>query len=134
MLKRKNIYIYLISGLFFTFVGYMLHAANTGRALLFFEILDYIPMGDKLVHIVMMGTLAFLLNLMLDGKTLMLFGVPILLGSLIAVGFVTIEEFSQMYIPTRKFDWIDLAANYVGITWASRWQVLSSKIQIPNSN
>jgi len=119
MLKIKNIHIYLVSGLFFAFVGYLIHAANTGRALFFFEVLDCIPMGDKLVHLVFMGTLAFLLNLMLGGRTLTLIGVPILLGSFIAIGFVTIEEFSQMYIPTRKFDWIDLMANYVGVAWAS---------------
>lgn len=134
MLKLKNIHIYLVSTLFFFFIGYISYAASTGRALLFFELLERIPMGDKLVHVVLMGTLAFLLNLMLGGRTFSINGVPILLGSCIAVGFVTIEEFSQIYIPLRNFDWIDLIANYTGIILASKWQIPNSEHQIPNSN
>jgi len=91
-------------------------------------------MGDKLVHLIFMGTLAFLLNLTLNVRTCTILGMPMLLGSLIAVGFVTIEEFSQMYIPTRNFDWMDLMANYIGIAWASKWQVPKSRHKIPNSN
>ena len=115
MFKNKNLHIYIISLLFFAFIGYILYSANTGRELLFFQILEYIPWGDKLAHVVLIGTLAFLLNLMLRGKTFTVNGVQILLGSCIVFGFITIEEFTQMYIPTRNFDWIDLMANYVGI-------------------
>jgi len=95
MLKTKNIPIYAVSLLFFAFIGYILYAANTGRELLFFRILEYIPMGDKLAHVVLIGTLAFSLNLMLHGRTFTLNGVQILLGSGIVFGFVTIEEFTQ---------------------------------------
>jgi len=96
-----------------------MYAANTGRELMFFQMLEYIPMGDKLAHVVLIGTLAFLLNLLLGGKTFTVRGVQILLGSCIVFGFITIEEFTQMYIPTRNFDWMDLMANYIGIVGAS---------------
>lgn len=129
MLKIKNIHLYAISLLFFIFIGYIMYAANVGRELLFFQLIDYIPMGDKLAHVVLIGTLAFLMNLMLGGKTFAVRGVQILLGSCIVFGFITIEEFTQMYIPTRNFDWMDLMANYIGIYMAS----ISTKFQITNS-
>jgi len=129
MLKQKNIHIYAISLLFFAFIGYIMYAANTGRELLFFQLLEYIPMGDKLAHVVLIGTLAFLLNLLFGGKTFAVRGIQILLGSCIVFGFITIEEFTQMYIPNRNFDWIDLMANYLGIGMAS----ISTKFQMTNS-
>jgi len=133
MLKIKNIHLYPLSLLFFAFIGYIMYAANTGRDLLFFQLLEYIPMGDKLAHIVLIGTLAFLLNLMLRGKKFTVNGVQILLGSCIVFGFITIEEFTQIYIPNRNFDWMDLMANYIGIAGAStKFQIPKNKFQAPN--
>ena len=120
MLKITRTYTHLIALLFFIFIGYILYSANTGREILFFQILEYIPMGDKLAHIVLIGTLAYLLNIMLGAKTFKVNGVQILVGSFIVFGLMTVEEFSQMYIPTRNFDWVDLAANYLGIGIASQ--------------
>ena len=87
-------------------------------------------MGDKLAHIVLIGTLAYLFNLMLRAKTFKVNGVQILVGSCIVFGLMTVEEFSQMYIPARNFDWVDLAANYLGIGIAG--QITKSKYQISN--
>ena len=120
MLKITRTYTHFIALLFFIFIGYILYSANTGREILFFQILEYIPMGDKLAHIVLIGTLAYLLNIMLGAKTFKVNGVQILVGSFIVFGLMPVEEFSQMYIPTRNFDWVDLAANYLGIGIASQ--------------
>jgi polysaccharide biosynthesis protein VpsQ len=40
------------------------------------------------------------------------------LGCLIIAVAMTIEEFSQIWIPNRTFDLMDLAANYLGISIA----------------
>ncbi len=130
MLKTTLSYTHLISLLFFTFIGYIIYSANTGREILFFQIIEYIPMGDKLAHIILIGILAYLLNIMLGAKTFKVNGRQILLGSFIVFGLMTVEEFSQMYIPTRNFDWVDLAANYLGIGIAG--QITKSKYQISN--
>jgi len=129
MSKTARIYLRLISLLFFIFIGYVLYSANTGREILFFQILEYIPMGDKFAHVILIGTLAYLFNMVLGAKTFKVNGVQILVGSLIVFGLMTVEEFSQMYIPTRNFDWVDLAANYLGIGIADK--MIKSKYKIP---
>ena len=119
MLRDSQIPIYLFSTLFAASIAYILYAANTGKELLFFELVDKIPMGDKLAHIVLIGTLAFLSDVLLGAKVFRVKGIQMLVGSFAVFMFITIEEFTQLYIPTRNFDWGDLIANYIGIGIAS---------------
>lgn len=81
----------------------------------FFAFLRYIPYGDKVGHFCLMGMFAFLLNLALKAKTVRVWRVEYLLGSLIVAAIVTIEEFSQIYISGRTFDWDDLFFDFAGI-------------------
>lgn len=74
-----------------------------------------IPYGDTLGHFFLMGTLSFLVNLVLQAKTVGFGKLRYLLGSLLVAVIVTIEEFSQLFIRGRTFDWTDLAADFVGI-------------------
>ena len=115
MLKTANTFIYIITLLFITFIVYIIYAANVGQDILFFKLIEYVPMGDKFAHITLVGTLAFLLNLMLSARTFKIRKTELLLGSCIVFGIMTVEEFSQIYIPTRNFDLVDLMANYLGI-------------------
>ena len=131
-MKNKNVFISIISFLFITFIAYILYAANVGHEIFFFKILKSVPMGDKLAHIVLIGTLAFLVNLLLQVKTFKIRKRELLLGSLIVFGLVTVEEFTQIYIPTRSFDLVDLMANYIGIGIASwlNFNYLSTKTKL----
>jgi len=74
-----------------------------------------IPYGDKLGHFLLMGGFSFLLNLVLNAKTFKLWKFNYLLGSLIVLIVVTIEEISQMFVAGRTFDWSDLVFDYLGI-------------------
>ena len=74
-----------------------------------------IPFGDKLGHFCLMGGLAFLLNLVLNAKTIRFLKINWLIGSLIVLVLVTLEECSQIFIRGRTFDWGDLAVDYLGI-------------------
>lgn len=70
-----------------------------------------IPYGDKLGHFFLMGTFSFLLNLSLNCRRFW----GILLGSLFVAVVVTIEEFSQILVRGRTFDWTDLVSDFLGI-------------------
>lgn len=103
-----------LSVAFFAFVGFVLFSATFG--LTWFKLfLYYVPHGDKFGHFVLVGGLAFCANVLLKLKTTRLFNHDFLLGSLLVFIFMTFEEFSQIFIPTRNFDLLDLFCNYFGI-------------------
>ena|SRR5215213_6323156 len=74
-----------------------------------------VPYGDKLGHFLLMGGFSFLLNLVLNARTFRLWKFSYLLGSLIVLIVVTIEEISQMFVAGRTFDWSDLVFDFLGI-------------------
>lgn len=89
-------------------------AGNKGtRYLLSF--VGNIPYGDKLGHFFLMGGFSFLLNAVLNAKTFKLWKLKYLLGSLIVLIVVTIEEISQIFVRGRTFDWGDLIFDFLGI-------------------
>ncbi|MEO8351841.1 MAG: VanZ family protein [Chthoniobacteraceae bacterium] len=93
--------------------------------------LDHFPRGyarrdpgsDKLGHFLLIGGMAFFLNLALRARTFRWLGRRWLIGSvLVAVAF-TLEELSQRFISSRSFDLVDLAADFAGILffgWLAR--------------
>ena len=74
-----------------------------------------LPYGDKIGHFLLMGFFSFLLNLALNSKTVSAWKFNYLLGSLIVLTVVTLEEFSQIFIRGRSFDLTDLVADFLGI-------------------
>lgn len=74
-----------------------------------------IPYGDKLGHFLLMGGFSFLLNLVLDARDFRIWKFRYLLGSLIVLVIVTIEEISQIFVSGRTFDWSDLIFDILGI-------------------
>ena len=81
----------------------------------YFAFLQYIPYGDKVGHFCLMGTFSLLLNLALWAREVKFWRVKYLLGSLIVFAVVATEEFSQMFISGRTFDWDDLLCDAAGI-------------------
>lgn len=79
------------------------------------DFIGNIPYGDKLAHFFLMGFLSFLVNLLLNARTFGFGKLRYLLGSVIVLVLVTIEEFSQLFVRGRTFDWRDLVADFVGI-------------------
>jgi polysaccharide biosynthesis protein VpsQ len=81
-----------------------------------------VPFGDKIGHLVFIGILTFLLNDALDGRMVKMGGLKVLLGCSIVAVVMTLEEISQIWIPWRTFDLVDLSANYLGIGLAGlKW-------------
>ena len=74
-----------------------------------------IPYGDKTGHFGLMGIFSLLANLVLQAKTVQVWKLRYLLGTIIVLAIVTLEEFSQKFIRGRTFDLSDLLFDYLGI-------------------
>jgi len=73
------------------------------------------PYGDKLGHFLLIGCLAFFLNLSLACRYWQFGPIRLLRGSLIILSLAALEEVSQYFIPARSFDWGDLSADLLGV-------------------
>ena len=110
---------------FVSFLGWIIFLADTARPSVFFEVVGRIPYGDKLGHLVLFGTLAWLLNRSLRYRTLSGRPLPLPLGTVLAFLFAAVEELTQLAFRSRNFDLTDLAADLAGITLFSliQWRV-----------
>jgi len=106
------------------FLLYIAWAADTGRMPPFLRYLYTYPNGDRVGHVVVYGTLAFLLHLAFPGSRRW-FGRPIPVAVAGLFVFGTAEEFSQGLFPRRTPDAIDLFCTWLGIAvgylLARRW-------------
>ncbi len=73
------------------------------------------PGSDKAGHFLLIGGMAFLLNLALGLREVRWLGRGWLLGSVLVGAVFTLEEISQLWFPARTFDLLDLAGDYTGI-------------------
>ena len=115
------------------FVGGVIVCADRGAWRGFFGWINRLPLGDKAGHIFLIGIMAHLLNRALTGRALSLGSLRWQLGGLIIGVVMTIEEISQIWIPSRTFDWGDLAANYAGILiaeWRARRATTTTPLEI----
>ena len=101
--------------LFFLFVAGIIVGSDLGLIGSITNWVNNLPYGDKTGHVLLIGTLTFLPNYGLNGRMVKIGRLKILLGCAIVAVAITVEEFSQIWIPLRTFDSIDLAANYLGI-------------------
>jgi polysaccharide biosynthesis protein VpsQ len=115
-----------VAGLVILAVILIVIAADAGRLPKYLTVFYNFPFGDKLGHFSIMGLLAFVVNAALFPRDVNLFGRPFLLGTILIVVFVTLEEISQNFFPSRTADLIDLLASYLGIFFADwlcrRWK------------
>lgn len=96
---------------FFSFISFIIYQADTAHYNYAFHMVGKIPYGDKIGHIVLYGFMAFLLNYGLGGRKWF----KQQIGSLVVLVFSVLEEISQLYLPSRSFDFADIAASVVGI-------------------
>jgi polysaccharide biosynthesis protein VpsQ len=100
-------------------------AADFHRARVLFDWITAHPGTDKVGHFFLLGSLALTLNLGLRGRIAQVGPLSAQMGGLIVGALITLEEISQLWIPSRQFDLGDLAANYAGIAFADwlarRW-------------
>lgn len=95
-------------------------AANLGLGPVYFPFMYSLPGLDKIGHFLLMGILAFLVNLVLDLKKIQLFRRDFLVGSLAVLLVVTLEEISQLFLVFRAFSLLDLIFDLGGILLGSR--------------
>jgi VanZ family protein len=125
------LWLYFATALFACVILLISLSATMGWGLAWFERVRQIPGGDKLAHFLLMGGLSLLVNLSLRARQVRLPIGSVLLGSLVLYLLVTIEEFTQLLLPSRSFDLADLASNYVGIFLFGWLAVRLCKSSIP---
>ena len=99
-------------------------AANTGVGEPVFEVVRRVPLGDALAHVLLLGVMSLLLNLVLDTTRFHWGPFRPLRGTTVLLVLATLEEFSQLALVYRTFSFIDAAANGVGIVafgWLAVW-------------
>ena len=95
-------------------VGIIVLASFKGTSYLL-NFVGRIPYGDKIGHFCLMGIFSLLVNLVLQARMVQIWKFRYLLGSLIVLVIVTLEEFSQIFVRGRTFDATDLVFDYAGI-------------------
>lgn len=96
---------------FFAVLLAIIYKADTANYNFAFHVVGMIPYGDKIAHAILYGIMVYLLNYGLNGKRWLRMEI----GSLIVFVFAFVEEVSQLYFPSRSFDWFDLLADAIGI-------------------
>jgi hypothetical protein len=111
---------------FAALLGLVIYTADVGAGPVYWGWLSQVPLGDKFCHFGFMLTLTALTNLSLHCRPVRLTPWAFLLGTAVVTVFVVGEEFSQIWIPCRNFDLLDLSADLIGIACgdliARRWQ------------
>ena len=100
---------------FFIFILFIIFLADSADHNFAFRLIGHIPYGDKIMHGLLYGVMAWLLNYGLNFKTRRLFGFSVQLGAVIVLSFAGIEEITQYWIPSRTFDIMDFLADTVGV-------------------
>ena len=101
--------------IFGVFLVGIIVAANRGACGWLWSLSANIPHGDKVGHLVLIGFCSFLLNGSLGGRRAPGRFRGLMLGSLLLLIVVTIEEGSQFFNVHRTCDPVDWLANVMGV-------------------
>jgi hypothetical protein len=104
---------------FFIFISFIIYLADTANYNFAFRLIGDIPYGDKLMHTLLYGIMALLLNYGFNYKSYK----NLQIGAMAVLLFAVLEEITQYWIPSRTFDLKDLFADVVGVVLFSfiRW-------------
>lgn len=105
----------VVAVVFASFIAWAIYSANTSANNFVFDYIRGIPNGDKWGHFFLFGLLAFFVNLALKLSVFKVLGLPVFYGSFFVSLFVVAEELTQILIPSRTFDLVDLYADAIGI-------------------
>lgn len=120
-MKSKYLRVILPLG-FFLFIGFIIYLADTANYNFAFRVIGTIPNGDKLMHGLLYGIMALLLNYGLNFKSYKLLGFNLQLGALIVLIFAGVEETTQYWLPSRTCDVLDFVADTIGVILFSLWK------------
>lgn len=105
----------ILTAVYLLIVAGIIVAADVKSTSYLLNFVGNVPYGDKIGHFILFGGLAFLVNLSLGARSFCLKRFSYLLGSLIVLLVITIEEFTQIFMRGRTFSWIDLLCGYAGV-------------------
>lgn len=114
------------AALCFLFIAWVITQANLGNSLVLFNLINLIPFGDKVGHVMLYGLLSVLTIISFKYKSLVFKSVELPMGALTVFSFATIEEISQLFFVSRNFDVVDMFANTLGI-YLSVWVTMRYK-------
>lgn len=100
---------------FFVFILFIIWEANHASTNIFFKYAEAFPFKDKVGHFSLYGILAMLLDRAMQERNYPLRFILIPISIIWVLAFATIEEFTQIFIPNRNFDLLDLAADVFGV-------------------
>ncbi|MBX3272745.1 MAG: VanZ family protein [Sandaracinaceae bacterium] len=89
--------------------------ADLGGAATLFSAVAHVPYGDKLGHFALIGALALLADLAAGRRDARLGRLRVPLASAVVFALVLAEEVSQLAVPARSFDLLDLLADALGV-------------------
>ena len=101
---------------FFLFISFIIYLADTADYNFAFRVIGSIPNGDKLMHGLLYGVMALLLNYGLNFKSKKIFGFNMQVGAIVVLTFAGLEEITQYWLPSRTCDIFDFVADMVGVT------------------
>ena len=113
-MKSINLRVILPLG-FFIFISFIIYLADTADYNFAFRVIGHIPYGDKIMHGLLYGVMALLLNYGLDFKSVKAFGFNMQVGAIIVLTFAGLEEITQYWLPSRTCDIWDFVADMVGV-------------------
>jgi VanZ family protein len=101
--------------MYFGLIALIIFLADRSDSQFIFAWIRAIPGGDKVGHFILIGGFAFVVNYSLSCREFRLGTRHFLLGSAIVLALTVAEEFSQIFIPYRTFDLVDLLFDFLGI-------------------
>jgi len=116
-----------LTGVFIIVLFLIVVIANLGLGSTYFPFIYSIPGLDKIGHFFLMGVLSFLINILLKAKKVRLLSLDFLLGSLVVLLVVTLEELSQIFLVYRAFSWLDLVFDLGGVVLGGQVAALLKK-------
>ena len=101
---------------FASFIIWIIYQKGTGADVAIIKVIEGVPNGDKLGHFILFGVLTLLSILASRFHRLKVYNkANIYSASLVILVILTLEEFSQLFLDTRTFEWLDMSANTAGI-------------------
>ena len=107
---------------FFIFIGFIIYLADSADHNFAFRLIGHIPYGDKVMHALLYGVMALLLNYGLNYKSKKILGFNMQIGAIIVLTFAGVEEITQYWLPSRTCDMFDFVADTVGVVLFSLWK------------
>lgn len=111
MPSSRRAWILAFCGAYLAALVVIVVVAGRGGTNEMFGFVTRVPFGDKVGHFVLIGGLGLAADVVLRFRDWR--GVPI--GPAVVMVVALLEELSQIALPTRSFDLVDLAADALGI-------------------